>query len=617
MLAMHTSISPLQRVRNLPDWHAWQDLTRDAPPFLSPEFFTLAARFDVAPALVIEAWEGARLITALPLARHDDRLVGLRCEYTPSYDLCGTADGLDAIWKALTEDTTWRELELQKLPASSPLVSRLAALATRDGSPIAIRPDSRHPYLSIAGAFERLTPKFRTNLLRCERKAGAVELERIEVPDRATFDEALAIEAMAWKGAAGTSIDTDPRAENLYRVLAKLVGRRGRGALYFLRVQGRRIATLFSVHDGHTLFALKIGYDPAMSNLSPGHLLVRKVLLDAESRGLQELDFVGRDDEWKRKWTDRIREHVSLTVYRSGPAGVLRYAMRHVIRPHLPLALHGGLREILPRNCQRADLLGEHALTERAVDRVRRGFGIRSKLLRIGRPAKPAVREGAASAFAPGSWVRVKPVEAIRATLDARDRTRGLAFTAAQWETTDRVYRVSRSVRRLRDDRGTYRPVSRTVLLEGVDCAGSSADAAGCGRHCPMMYRDEWLEPAQAPVTNASPRADKSLQYARVRSADEIRAGLDAWGRRDGVTFMPEMSTYAGKRFAIAGTLAQVFELDRWLPTRAPCFLLAGLHCSGAIAGARGPCHRACSLIWHRDWLIIEPSVPARGGSPP
>jgi len=120
-----------------------------------------------------------------------------------------------------------------------------------------------------------------------------------------------------------------------------------------------------------------------------------------------------------------------------------------------------------------------------------------------------------------------------------------------------------------------------------------------------MMYRDEWLEPAEAP--HRDPPCARHLRHARVRDLDEILAGLDLHGRRDGLTFMPEMRAYVGKRFAIANQLTTVFEYDRWITTRAPIYILAGLHCTGAVVGDRGPCDRGCALMWHEDWLQVDP----------
>lgn len=612
--APRSTLVDLPAARRQPDWSAWRALTAAAPPFLSPEFFALASRFrDDGSAIVAEAWDGERLIGALPLARSGDQLTPLSCDYSPGFDYAGAPEGLEAIWRALRQDPGWTELALTKVPVGSALAARLPALAAADGCPVVTRLDSRHPYFALRGFEAALPPKFRTNLQRCARKAGGIELEKLPVPDRAAFDEALAIEAMAWKGVAGTAIAVDPRAAHLYRAFARLEGRRGAGALYFLRAGGRRIATLLAVEDGRTIYALKIGYDPAAAALSPGHLIVWKVAADAEGRGLEELNFVGHDDEWKRKWTGLCHEHLAITIYRDSAAGLARYALRHLARPHLPSALQHGLREALPRSCQRADIVGAHTLVARIRGRLDRGLGIKSGIKRLVKP--PPAREplGMASALSPGSWVRVKDEAALRATLDERERTRGLLFTDAQWQTAGQVFQVQKQVRRLRDDHGRFRPVSRTVLLEGVDCSGHGEVPMGCGRHCPMMYRDEWLEPADAPPRGPTPAT--SGPHARVRGLGEIRAGLDLLGRRDGLTFMPEMAQYAGKRFPVASRLLQVFEHDRWIAPRAPIYILGGLHCSGAVVGDKGPCDRACALMWHADWLILEDG-PAAASAP-
>jgi hypothetical protein len=215
------------------------------------------------------------------------------------------------------------------------------------------------------------------------------------------------------------------------------------------------------------------------------------------------------------------------------------------------------------------------------------------------------VRLGEPSRFATGDWVRVRDEVAIRTTLDARGKTRGLAFVPAQWRTCGAVFRVARQVRRLRDDRGRFRPVSHTVLLDHVDCGYGSTAPSGCGRHCPLMFRDEWLELAAAP--HVAPPAASRQRHARVRDASDIAGGLDLFGRRDGLTFMPEMAAHAGRRSPIAGRLDQVFEYDEWIAPKRPIYLLEGVQCTGAICRNDGPCERACTLLWHEDWLILEP----------
>ena len=596
---MKASLIPFDDVRHGRDWPRWRELA--AAPFLSPEFFALIHPLRKGAALVAEARSPRGLVGALPLALDGDILDSLAGEHSPGYDYIGTPDGLETIWQTLRDDARWNELVLGKVPVGSPLATLLPDLARRDHCPVVVTPDTRHLVLALRGVTAAMNPKFRSNLQRCMRKAGDVVLERLALPTPADLDEACAIEARAWKGAAGTAIASDPAVDHVYRALARVYGRRGQHALYFLRIAGVRVATLFALEDARTVYVLKIGHDPAYTSLSPGHLIVWQVAQAAEQRGLEDLDFVGREDGWKRKWTDRVREHVRIVIYRRSVRGLSRYALRELVRPRLPEPMRTTPRSPLPRACQREDKIGTHSRFELVRDRISRGFGIR-------RRRTPAPGLGRASSFPVGSWVRVHDYAAIETTLDANHKLRGLAFVDVQRETAGQVFQVERHVRRLRDDQGRFRAVNATVLLAGVDCGGHHAEPTGCGKHCPLMYRDEWLEAAVAP--HIAPDTAREVRRARVRDLAEIYGGLDAFGRRDGITFMPEMAAYAGQRFIVASSLSTVFECGRWTTTPHPVWTLKGLHCTGAVLGTKGPCDRACTLLWHPDWLMLDPRQP-------
>jgi hypothetical protein len=257
--------------------------------------------------------------------------------------------------------------------------------------------------------------------------------------------------------------------------------------------------------------------------------------------------------------------------------------------------------------CQRLNLIGRHTLLQRVTGRIAQGLGIKNGVRALlGRGAAKVPREplGVASRFAEGDWVRVRDAASVRQTLDERSRLRGLQFAPSQWQTCSKVYRVDRVVRRIVDDHGKLRPVSLTVLLAGVHCGGEAA-TGGCGRRCPMMYRDDWLEAAET-APEASPAPQEGQVFARVRPLEQILARLDVLGQRDGLMFMPEMVRHVGIRAAVVCKLPQVFEHNRWMETPRPVHILEGLHCTGAIFGGHGPCHRACPLLWHADWLEFE-----------
>jgi CelD/BcsL family acetyltransferase involved in cellulose biosynthesis len=604
-------LQPHTRHRDPDFWRAWSSLASQAPPFLRPEFFALTRPLaGEGEHFVAAAYRGGALVAALPLVRRGHRIETPRCEHAPEYDMVGDPEAVAAIWRALADEPGWDELVLHDILAASPLAVRLPQVALRDLGATVVRSASRSPYLALPGHEARLPSKLKQNLRRCARKLGGVELERIARFSRPDLLDGLAIEAMAWKGSSGTSIASSPELRHFYMALA--AARRGELGLYFLRAGGRRLAFLLALEDRRNLYALKMGYDPGFIEHSPGHLLFGEVARDAEKRGLLELHFLGKDEEWKRRWTSLTRDHVDLVVYRPTARGVATLIAREIVKPRVPARtlaiLSRARRELSTRQlrCQRKDLLGIHSLPDRVLDRLPPGLGIRSGVRRVlaASPDRALDIVGAPSAFAPGQWVRVLDNDRMRAALDGKEKLRGLKFVQSQWETCGKVYRVQRSVRRLLDDRGRLRPVTRTVLLDQVTC-DIGGDELGCGRHCPLMYRDEWLEPAEAPAPTAE-AGRGPRQFARIHPLDQIRASLDASGRREGLTFMSEMARHAGKLLPVVRRLERVYERDNWGPTRGPVYVLDGAFCTGAAVGELGPCDRACSLLWHGDWLTME-----------
>ncbi len=258
---------------------------------------------------------------------------------------------------------------------------------------------------------------------------------------------------------------------------------------------------------------------------------------------------------------------------------------------------------LFSEQCQSQNLLADPPLGRRLVLGLFHALPVRTTIRRAlkGRPP-PQPRMGAPSRFAPGEWVRVRDAPEVRATLDRRRALRGLVFVEQQWPYCGGVYRVLTRVQRLLDDRGNLRPVARTVTLEGTSCGGTDG-TRGCGRDCPLMFRDEWLEPAAAPALDAT----GATRFAVVRGRREIAATLDGRGRTDGLVFMPEMFQFCGARFPVRRRVTRAFELDHAVAVETPVYILDGLYCGGLVLGAAGPCDRACRLLWHHRWLELDP----------
>jgi hypothetical protein len=99
----------------------------------------------------------------------------------------------------------------------------------------------------------------------------------------------------------------------------------------------------------------------------------------------------------------------------------------------------------------------------------------------------------------PGEVVRVKPAEAIRATLNVQGRNRGMWFDQEMVKFCGKLYQVELRVERIIDEVTGKMLVLKNpcIQLQGVTCQGEcTADRLGCPRGINAYWREIWLERA-------------------------------------------------------------------------------------------------------------------------
>lgn len=94
----------------------------------------------------------------------------------------------------------------------------------------------------------------------------------------------------------------------------------------------------------------------------------------------------------------------------------------------------------------------------------------------------------------PGELVEVKTLKAIFATLDEKQKLKGLLFFREMWKFTGKRFRVYKRLDKIiMETTGELKKVKMpTVLLEGVICDGSYH--GGCDRSCFCFWREAWLK---------------------------------------------------------------------------------------------------------------------------
>jgi CelD/BcsL family acetyltransferase involved in cellulose biosynthesis len=324
------------------------------------------------PLRIFVARAGKVLAAAVPLVERLERsadtcFVAMKTWATPCNDhsqrggiLLGArgVEALPAVFARIAAEPGWDRLRLRELPEGA-AEWRLKDIAESLGHPCGVWVSLRSPYLALpqpqpqrravgpvpdpqgfAEIEARLDSKFRANLRRRRRRlaeTGELRYRVLDGKDAAVLDCALAdlyaIEASGWKGRGGTAIAQRPELVGFYTQIARDAAKRGALALGLLEHGKKRIAAHLSIVHAGRAFLLKLGYDEALREHSPGQQLVADALRDACARGLVEFDFLGPDMSWKQDWEPALRTHSWLTIFRPTTVGRLVHGARFTVWP--------------------------------------------------------------------------------------------------------------------------------------------------------------------------------------------------------------------------------------------------------------------------------------------
>jgi hypothetical protein len=146
---------------------------------------------------------------------------------------------------------------------------------------------------------------------------------------------------------------------------------------------------------------------------------------------------------------------------------------------------------ILKRYAWYTSVLGLRGFVSRQFPLTRLG-----KLTRRGKKKVIPTTAGQILNLKPGDWVEVRSAREIFATLDAKGKLRGLAFTPEMMKFCGMKFKVYKKLEKIvLEATGEMRKIKTpTVLLEGVFCDGKAH--GNCDRSCFCFWREEWLRRA-------------------------------------------------------------------------------------------------------------------------
>ena len=316
-------------------WDALHAASRLRSPFLSwswqqhwAEAFAADRRLDVRRVVDSEG----TLVAVLPLyevAPGVLELVG-GADVSDYLDLLAReGQELDA-WTALLQARALEHVRwvLHAVPASSPTVSALPALAESCSLDVAIELEERCPVLALPPSWDAylasLSGKHRHELTRKIRR-----FER-EVPDGRVTSVHAAADVAARLGdflalhrasRVGKAKFMDERMEAFFRSAIPALAARESVRLWFLEAGGTPVASFICLEWDGTVGLYNSGFAPAHAALSPGLVLLSHVIRDAIARNRPRFDFLRGEERYKLEFEPRLEDVMRVEIANGAASG--------------------------------------------------------------------------------------------------------------------------------------------------------------------------------------------------------------------------------------------------------------------------------------------------------
>ncbi len=270
--------------------------------------------------------QGDDVAGILPLYRFQKKVRGIPCRsVAPFTELYGGRTGfllkdlsienLDALLTHARDHLqSWDTLILTVVEGSD-FEELLLNLVPKKGWHHQVLNKERSPFIPFLDTWENhfasLPKKLRSTMRNGEkrlRERGELTYKECRTLDEVQeFNAAVAaIERESWKAEAGTSIASNPVHDSFHRDLALRAAASGYFSGHLLFLNGEPLAYIMGLLQQSVFLDLKESYRAAFREMSPGHVLKSFAFARLYEHGTRLYDFMGKCEEYKLKWTDKI-----------------------------------------------------------------------------------------------------------------------------------------------------------------------------------------------------------------------------------------------------------------------------------------------------------------------
>jgi len=242
----------------------------------------------------------------------------------------------------LSDESDFELYRIYKLPQDeASVVCSLASKSTRFHS--GMEAVMTTPMISLTGDWDDYMSTrsrshrkdMRRKVKRIEKQAK-VELEVVALQDCAdpALEDIYRISANSWKKDEGADLKSDTVARNFVLELVKRLGPAGQIKAWLLKMDGHAVAYELHIISGGTIYPIRADYDSEFSNLSPGLVLLQKVLHSLfEDPTAQLYDSCADDYEYLKSWAHYSTNFYTVDMFSTKMKPSLVYLAKYRVLP--------------------------------------------------------------------------------------------------------------------------------------------------------------------------------------------------------------------------------------------------------------------------------------------
>lgn len=293
------------------EWTALHRVSPLSTPFESPEWLIPWTRhiFRGGRIWVLAFRQDGKLVGLAPLFcwGAEERTVSFLGAGISDYGDLLSAPGFEApCKKALFEFLSlhrdeWERIDLREIVASSPLVDESS------------EPCSLCPVLDLATYPASMNAKHCTDLRRAQNKLKRQDVVTMSLASTADLTTHVDSFFTLYEARWGV---LDESLKAFHREASQAFLQAGLLRLGLLSLGARPAAAIYAFTAGSTLYCYLSGYEPALSKLSPGAVLLGWMIDRAIAEGLHFVDFLRNTESYKYLWGARDRPNFRLTLTR-------------------------------------------------------------------------------------------------------------------------------------------------------------------------------------------------------------------------------------------------------------------------------------------------------------